>query len=192
MPMSEPENVSISPKAINSEWCISPIGGQRKPHASNTQPNPHRLTAKSNCTFFMIAFVFHSHGSYGLPRIIRITKKISANQCYQWEWKNIILLSIQEFLFADVKHKCAKGLVLRLFSKCRLVARHESWIFQSFAGHLSDLRKLGTPCLFFLRYCGGAFACHAATALAFARQAAHCHPFLFLSKDLARCIIHGR
>ena len=99
--------------------------------------------------------------------------------------KSIILLSIQEFLFADVKHKCAKGLVLRLFSKCRLVACHERRIFQSCAGHLSDLRKLGTPCLFFLRYCGGAFACHAATALAFARQAAYRHPETMVVKSLS-------
>ena len=74
MPMSEPENVNISPNAINSEWCISPIGGQRNPHASNTQPNPHRLTAKNNCTFFMIAFCF------SFPRISRITTDNTDNK----------------------------------------------------------------------------------------------------------------
>ena len=58
MPIRLPLKVRISPKAINSEWWISPIGGQKNPHASNTQPNTHRLTAKNNCTFFMIAFVF--------------------------------------------------------------------------------------------------------------------------------------
>ena len=66
MPIRLPLKVSISPKAMSTEWCISPIGGQRKPNASNAQPNTHRLTAKSNCTCFMIAFCcFYSHGSHG-------------------------------------------------------------------------------------------------------------------------------
>ena len=58
MPIRLPLKVSISPKAMSTEWCISPIGGQRKPHASNAHPKMHRLTAKNNCTFFMLAFVF--------------------------------------------------------------------------------------------------------------------------------------
>ena len=88
MPIRPPLKVSISPKAMSTEWCISPIGGQRKPHASNAHPKAHRLTAKNNCTFFMLAFVFfYSHGSHGLTRIIRTTNKISANQCNQWECK---------------------------------------------------------------------------------------------------------
>ena len=41
MPMSEPENVNISPNAINSEWCISPTGGVTKPATSNAQPKLH-------------------------------------------------------------------------------------------------------------------------------------------------------
>ena len=41
MPMSEPENVSISPNAINSEWCISPTGGVTKPATSNAHPKAH-------------------------------------------------------------------------------------------------------------------------------------------------------
>ena len=59
MPIRLPLKVSISPKAMSTLWWISPIGGQRKPHASNAHPKAHRLTAKSNCTFFMIAFVFY-------------------------------------------------------------------------------------------------------------------------------------
>ena len=87
MPMSEPLKASISPKAMSTEWCISPIGGQRKPHASNAHPKMHRLTAKNNCTFFMIAFVFfYSHGSHGFPRI---TKKISAYQFNLWKGKSV-------------------------------------------------------------------------------------------------------
>ena len=41
MPMSEPENVNISPNAINSEWCISPIGGVTNPATSNVHPKAH-------------------------------------------------------------------------------------------------------------------------------------------------------
>ena len=40
--MSEPLKVNISPKAMSTEWCISPIGGQRKPHASNAHPKMRR------------------------------------------------------------------------------------------------------------------------------------------------------
>lgn len=45
MPMSEPENVSISPNAISSEWWISPIGGVTKPATSIVQPKMHNATA---------------------------------------------------------------------------------------------------------------------------------------------------
>ena len=41
MPMSEPEKVSISPKAINSEWWISPTGGVTNPATSNAHPKLH-------------------------------------------------------------------------------------------------------------------------------------------------------
>ena len=48
MPMSEPENVSISPKAINSEWCISPIGGVTNPAVSMRHPKTHKTTDNVN------------------------------------------------------------------------------------------------------------------------------------------------
>ena len=54
MPISDPENVSISPKAISTLWCISPSGGQQKPAMSNVPPNTHKPTANINCTFFII------------------------------------------------------------------------------------------------------------------------------------------
>ena len=74
MPMSEPENVNISPNAINSEWCISPIGGVTNPAVSMRHPKTHKTTDNVNCTFFMIAFVFLS------PRISRITTDNTDNK----------------------------------------------------------------------------------------------------------------
>ena len=48
MPMSEPEKVSISPKAINSEWWISPRGGVIKPATNIVHPKVHNATAVIN------------------------------------------------------------------------------------------------------------------------------------------------
>ena len=45
MPMREPEKVSISPKAMRIDWCISPKGGQRKPARSIMHPKMHNATA---------------------------------------------------------------------------------------------------------------------------------------------------
>ena len=53
MPMREPVKVSISPKAMSTEWCISPIGGQRKPHASNAHPKVHIAVAMMSCKRFI-------------------------------------------------------------------------------------------------------------------------------------------
>ena len=41
MPIKLPLKVSISPKAINSEWWISPIGGVTNPATSNVHPKMH-------------------------------------------------------------------------------------------------------------------------------------------------------
>ena len=46
MPIRLPEKVKISPKAIKTEWWISPKGGQMKPEPKSTQPKPHRTTDK--------------------------------------------------------------------------------------------------------------------------------------------------
>ena len=48
MPMSEPENVSISPKAIKMEWCISPVGGVTNPATSIAHPKVHNAKAVIN------------------------------------------------------------------------------------------------------------------------------------------------
>ena len=60
MPMSEPENVNISPNAINSEWWISPTGGVTKPATSNAQPKLHITIAVVNCKRFMVNYHFQS------------------------------------------------------------------------------------------------------------------------------------
>ena len=52
--MSEPENVSISPNAINSEWWISPIGGVTNPAMSNAHPKVHIVIAMINCKRFIM------------------------------------------------------------------------------------------------------------------------------------------
>ena len=89
MPMSEPENVNISPNAINSEWCISPIGGVTNPATNSKTPNTHRLTAKSNCTFFMIAFCF------SFPRISRITTDNTDNKKDQC--KSVLSVGMEKY-----------------------------------------------------------------------------------------------
>ena len=61
-----------------------------------------------------------------------------------------VLLAVDQFLFADVEDKGIECFELGLLDECRLVACHESRIFQSFASHLCDLRELSAPCSFFL------------------------------------------
>ena len=51
--MSEPLKVSISPKAMRTEWWISPAGGQANPHASNAHPKAHIAVAMMSWSFFM-------------------------------------------------------------------------------------------------------------------------------------------
>ena len=63
MPMSEPENVSISPNAINSEWWISPTGGVANPATSNAQPKLHITIAVVNCKRFMLTGLQSPHAS---------------------------------------------------------------------------------------------------------------------------------
>ena len=60
------------------------------------------------------------------------------------------LLPVFKLLFADVEDKCMDGFELGLLDERSLVACHERGIFQSFAGHLSDLRELSAPCSCFL------------------------------------------
>ena len=45
MPISEPLKVSISPKAMRSEWWISPTGGVMSPAVSNAHPKAHMAVA---------------------------------------------------------------------------------------------------------------------------------------------------
>ena len=58
MPIREPAKVSISPKAINTLWCISASGGRMKPVTSSTHPKTHSVTDIINCKFFFIVFLF--------------------------------------------------------------------------------------------------------------------------------------
>ena len=61
--------------------------------------------------------------------------------------KSVNLLAVCEFLFANVEDKGIECFELGLLDECRLVTCHESRIFQTFAGHLCDLRELGIPIL---------------------------------------------
>ena len=54
MPMSEPLKVSISPKAMSTEWWISPNGCATKPHASNAHPKAHIAVAIMSCKRFTL------------------------------------------------------------------------------------------------------------------------------------------
>ena len=54
MPISEPEKVSISPKAMRSEWWISPTGGVKSPAVSNAHPKAHMAVAMMSCKRFML------------------------------------------------------------------------------------------------------------------------------------------
>ena len=54
MPMSDPLKVRISPKAMSTEWWISPIGCARNPHASNAHPKAHIATDTMSWVFLML------------------------------------------------------------------------------------------------------------------------------------------
>ena len=45
MPIRLPAKVSISPKAMSTLWCISPMGGITNPATSNAPPKEHITTA---------------------------------------------------------------------------------------------------------------------------------------------------
>ena len=51
--MSEPLKVSISPKAMRTEWWISPSGCATNPHASNAHPKVHIAVAMMSCKRFI-------------------------------------------------------------------------------------------------------------------------------------------
>ena len=53
MPMREPVKVSISPKAMRTEWWISPSGCATNPHASNAHPKVHIAVAMMSCKRFI-------------------------------------------------------------------------------------------------------------------------------------------
>ena len=53
MPISEPLKVSISPKAIRSEWWISPVGGVTNPATSIMHPKAHNAMAVVSCKRFI-------------------------------------------------------------------------------------------------------------------------------------------
>ena len=52
--MSDPLKVRISPKAMSTEWWISPIGCARNPHASNAHPKAHIATDTMSWVFLML------------------------------------------------------------------------------------------------------------------------------------------
>ena len=91
-----------------------------------------------------------------------------------------------------VKHKAIEGLILRLLLESSLILHHFAWIFHAQAGSSCYCFELLLMCHLVLRVWGSTLATYGAAALAFACQAAHSHPLLFQSENLARCIIHGR
>ena len=61
--------------------------------------------------------------------------------------KSVNLLAVCEFLFANVEDKGIECFELGLLDEGSLVACHERWILQTFAGHLCDCCELGVPSL---------------------------------------------
>ena len=55
MPIKLPLKVSISPKAMRTEWWISANGGAMNPAASNAQPKLHITVARMSCKRFITA-----------------------------------------------------------------------------------------------------------------------------------------
>ena len=53
MPINEPLKVSISPKAMRSEWWISPTGGVKSPAVSNAHPKAHMAVAMISWSRFI-------------------------------------------------------------------------------------------------------------------------------------------
>ena len=68
MPIREPLKVSISPKAMRTEWCISPNGGQQKPAVSIVHPKMHNAIAVMSWKCFM-GLVLISHWLHWFSRI---------------------------------------------------------------------------------------------------------------------------
>ena len=54
MPINEPLKVRISPKAMRSEWWISPTGGVKSPAVSNAHPKAHIAVAMISWSRFML------------------------------------------------------------------------------------------------------------------------------------------
>ena len=66
--MSEPLKVSISPKAMSTLWCISPVGTATNPHASNAHPKAHIATESMSWVFLIGAILDVSHYAINSPR----------------------------------------------------------------------------------------------------------------------------
>ena len=125
--MSEPMKVSISPKAMSTEWCISASGGRMKPVTSSTHPKTHSVTDNINCKFFFIIFSFiRSHGSHGFSQMIFISLLASSQKSY----KSYLLTS-----FAYVLRNLLPPL---LVSSCTILVR---WILWNVAVHLSKIKQ---------------------------------------------------
>ena len=58
MPINEPLKVSISPKAMRSEWWISPTGGVMSPAVSNAHPKAHMAVAIMSCKRFILVIAY--------------------------------------------------------------------------------------------------------------------------------------
>ena len=79
MPIRLPLKVSISPKAMRTEWWISPNGGQRKPAVSIMHPNPHSIIATINWKFFfMISLSFSPRGPHEMRDLVGRAEALSA------------------------------------------------------------------------------------------------------------------
>ena len=72
MPIKEPAKVSISPKAMSTEWCISANGGRTKPAVSIMQPKLHSVSAVINWIFFFIGSVYYLLWRTRQEKIVRM------------------------------------------------------------------------------------------------------------------------
>ena len=68
MPIKLPLKVSISPKAMRTEWWISANGGAMNPAINSRTPNAHRTTDNISCIFFIILPFFFL--TYSLTRCV--------------------------------------------------------------------------------------------------------------------------
>ena len=155
--MSEPLKVSISPKAMRTEWWISANGGQMKPAVSIAHPKAHNANAVNSCKRFIVFSAdFISHKSHGLSQIKGLVLISAIRGRYIFPLGN----PFSRFVLRlhQVPDVLAQGLVLALLFERHLVKRCLVWICQTSVHRFCDSTEHGLVINLCLRVLGRTLA----------------------------------